>query len=158
MADNDKAVTCNVAPVPRQRRQGPANIDHEYRREATLTVTTGDRRRRVAVSEVAGEIDLRTSETLRARLFELLDEGFSGIVVDFDEVLFCDASGLGTLVAVHNRLRGRGGELRVARARAPQRRLFQITGLDQVIALYDTVEDAVRGLGADGVGTQVTLN
>jgi anti-sigma B factor antagonist len=158
MADNDKAVTCNMTPVPRRRRQAPANFDHAYRREATLTVTVADRRHRVIVTEVAGEIDLRTSEILRARLLELLDEGFSGIVVNFAEVLFCDASGLGTLVAVHNRLRARGGELRVARARAPQRRLFQITGLDQVISLHDTVEDAVRGLGADGVGTQVTLN
>jgi anti-sigma B factor antagonist len=158
MADNDKAVNRNVASVPRQRRPEPASWDHEYRREATLTVTIGDRHRRSVVTVVAGEIDLRTSETLRTRLFELLEEGFSSIVVDFEQVRFCDASGLGTMVAVHNRLRDRGGELRVARARAPQRRLFQITGLDRVITLYDTVEDAVRGLGADGAGTQVTLN
>jgi anti-anti-sigma factor len=158
MADNDKAVNSKVASVPRQRHAEPVSPGAEYRCEATLTVTLGGRHHRTAVAEVTGEIDLRSCETLRTRLFELLEEGFHSVVVDFDQVRFCDASGLGTLVAVHNRLRRRGGELRVARAHAAQRRLFRITGLDRVITLHAGVDEALRGLGADGADRQVTVN
>lgn len=60
----------------------------------------------IVVTEVAGEIDLRTSGFLRKRLFELTDAGFARIVIDFEHVRFCDAAGLGVLVAAQNRLRG----------------------------------------------------
>ncbi|MCW2900527.1 MAG: anti-sigma-factor antagonist [Streptosporangiaceae bacterium] len=110
----------------------------------TLAVTVSGRNRRVVVAEVAGEIDLRTADTLRTRLFGLAEAGFGCIVVDFAEVRFCDATGLGTLVAVRNKLRERGGDLRLARVRAPQRRIFVITRLDRLFRLYDSVEDAIR--------------
>ncbi len=60
----------------------------------------------LVVTEVAGEIDLRTVGILRKRLFELTDAGFGRIVIDFENVRFCDAAGLGALVAAQNRLRG----------------------------------------------------
>jgi hypothetical protein len=61
----------------------------------------------VVVTEVAGEIDLRTVGILRKRLFELTDAGFERIIIDFENVRFCDAAGLGALVAAQNRLRAR---------------------------------------------------
>jgi anti-sigma B factor antagonist len=158
MADNDKAGNSNVASVPCGRRPEPASHGHDNGPEATIAITIGDRRRWTVVAEVTGEIDLRTSQTLRGRLLDLVDEGYRGIVVDFTQVRFCDASGLGALVAAHNRLRERGGELRVAGPRPPQRRLFGITGLDRVIKVHDGVEAAVRGLGVDGTGGRAAPN
>jgi anti-anti-sigma regulatory factor len=61
----------------------------------------------IVVTEVAGEIDLRTVAILRKRLFELTDAGFARIIIDFENVRFCDAAGLGALVAAQNRLRAR---------------------------------------------------
>lgn len=110
----------------------------------TLAVTVSGRHRQMVVAEVAGEIDLRTAETLRTRLLGLADAGFGQIVVDFAQVRFCDATGLGILVAVRNRLRERDGDLRLTRVRPAQRRIFRITGLDRLFALHDSVEDAVR--------------
>lgn len=110
----------------------------------SLSVVVGGRHGGLVVAEVAGEIDLRTAETLRNRLLGLSEAGFGRIVVDFAQVRFCDASGLGTLVAVRNRLREKGGDLRLARVRPAQRRIFDITGLDRLFALHDSVEEAVR--------------
>ncbi|WP_241661462.1 STAS domain-containing protein [Thermomonospora catenispora] len=99
------------------------------------------------VAHVAGEIDLRTAQLLRTRLIEIGREltaaGAARLVVDFADVAFCDASGLGALVGAHNDLRTRGGELALARVRPAQRRLFQVTGLDRLFGLYDTVAEAV---------------
>lgn len=97
----------------------------------------------IAAAEVAGEIDLRTGGILRKRLFELGDAGFGRIVIDFDNVRFCDAAGLGVLVAAHNKLRGQGGAVSLARVRPAQRRLLRVAGLETLFTLYDSVSDAV---------------
>jgi anti-sigma B factor antagonist len=112
-------------------------------RAVSLEITTAGPGGRVAVITVAGEIDLRTARTVRTGLIDVADAGFRCIVVDFQQVRFCDATGLGALVAAHNRLRSDGGELRLARVRAAQRRIFRITGLDRLFTLHDSVEDAV---------------
>jgi anti-sigma B factor antagonist len=114
----------------------------------------------IVVTEVAGEIDLRTVGILRKRLFELSDAGFARIIIDFEHVRFCDAAGLGALVAAQNRLRvqgdgqsdgrgaagmtGPGGTISLARVRPAQRRLLRVAGLDKAFALFDSVPDAVR--------------
>ncbi|WP_433323901.1 STAS domain-containing protein [Spirillospora sp. CA-294931] len=108
-----------------------------------LEITVGAAHGETVVVTLAGEIDLRSADALRDRLVELHGSGFRRLVVDFGEVLFCDASGLGALVAVHNRISERGGEIRLARVRAAQRRLLRITRLHRLFALYGTVEDAV---------------
>jgi hypothetical protein len=123
----------------------------------------------IVVTQVAGEIDLRTVGILRRRLFELTDAGFARIIIDFENVRFCDAAGLGALVAAQNRLRGLGdggdcgdggdgdqgvgadagnagpaGAISLARVRPAQRRLLHVAGLDRAFVLYDSVPDAVR--------------
>lgn len=96
-----------------------------------------------AVVMVAGEIDLRSAMALRDHLNAVTEAGFGSIVVDFERVLFCDASGLNALVALANRLRVQGGGVWLANVRPAQRRLFQITGLDKRFPLCEGVEDAV---------------
>ncbi|MCW2889745.1 MAG: hypothetical protein QOE54_2829 [Streptosporangiaceae bacterium] len=112
-------------------------------RAVSLEVTTAGPGGRIAVIKVTGEIDLRTAATVRTGLLDVAEAGFRRIVVDFQQVRFCDATGLGALVAAHNRLRAEGGELKLAGVRAAQRRILGITGLDRLFTLHDSVEDAV---------------
>ena len=98
-----------------------------------------------ALAEVRGEIDLQTADLLRTRLTALHAEGHRRLVADFAGVLFCDAAGLGALVAVYNLVSAAGGELRLARVRPAQRRLLRVTGLDRVLPLHEDVEDALAG-------------
>ncbi|MEO3783587.1 STAS domain-containing protein [Actinocorallia sp. B10E7] len=100
-----------------------------------------------AVVRVAGEIDLRSALTLRDHLTAVTEAGFASIVIDFEKVLFCDASGLNVLVALANRMRSGGGGVWLAEVRPAQRRLFQITGLDRRFPLCERVEDAVAQAG-----------
>jgi anti-anti-sigma factor len=96
-----------------------------------------------AVAAVRGEIDVRTADVLRARLTELHSRGHRNLVVDFTEVAFCDAAGLGALVAVHNRVSADGGGVRLAGVRPAQRKLLRITGLHRVFGLHEDVEGAL---------------
>ncbi|GAA4518589.1 hypothetical protein GCM10023191_092890 [Actinoallomurus oryzae] len=96
-----------------------------------------------AVVEIVGEIDVHTSGRLRAILVALADEGRTHIVADFTGVRFCDAAGLGALVGVNNRLGRDGGSLRLTGVRPAQRRILQITRLDQLFRPHDDAGDTL---------------
>jgi anti-anti-sigma factor len=120
----------------------PEAADRELRVE--LAGLHGD----TAVVTVAGEIDLRSALTFRDHLLAVAEAGFESIVIDFERVLFCDASGLGALVALGNRVRAAGGGVWLAGARPAQRRLFKITRLDRRFPLCERVEEALAQAGA----------
>lgn len=84
----------------------------------------------------SGEIDLASSPELRSLLHDLLDDDAEVLVLDLQGVSFIDSSGLGVLVGVLQRAQeqpGRRFELRGVQG--PVRRVFDITGLDEVFAL-----------------------
>jgi anti-sigma B factor antagonist len=133
-----------AAHVPR-RRQASTTSTTAFRCATTmpeggeLAIITAEAADGLAVVKVAGEIDLRTAGRLRAGLLDRAEAGFRNIILDFQQVRFCDATGLGALVAAHNTLARQGGGLRLAGVRPAQRRLFRITGLDRALGLHDSV-------------------
>src|SRR5215213_3665773 len=92
---------------------------------------------------VAGEVDVHTAPLLRRRALELLAAGRRQMVVDVGGVEFLDSSGLGVLVEIQTRLREAGGTLALARPADRIRKLFILTGLDEVFSVHDTVEGAL---------------
>lgn len=93
----------------------------------------GDR----CVAELHGELDISTSERLRAELLELIDDGCRALVIDMSELLLIDSTGLGVLVGVLKRVLQYDGEM-VLRAPGPAaRRVFVLTGLDRVFTIVD---------------------
>lgn len=95
-----------------------------------------------AVIEVDGEIDAHTAPALKEAVARSIDQGERRIVVDLQRVSFMDSSGLGVLVSALKRIEGRGGELRIATASRPIRRVMEITGLDKVLQLYSAASEA----------------
>ncbi|MEA3075230.1 MAG: anti-sigma factor antagonist [Actinomycetota bacterium] len=90
-----------------------------------------------ALVQVAGEIDASTAPTLGEALEAAIDQDMRTVVVDAAGITFIDSSGLSVLVAAHKRLKAGGGELVVASASAPVRRLLGISGLDRVLTVRD---------------------
>lgn len=114
--------------------------------ETGLEVTAARVRGDTAVAAVSGEIDLRTADMLRAKLVELHASGPSRLVADFTAVPFCDAAGLGALVAARNQIAAAGGEIVLAGVRPAQLRLLRITGLHRLFAVHSDVRDALAAL------------
>ncbi|WP_254878567.1 STAS domain-containing protein [Streptomyces sp. NA04227] len=78
----------------------------------TLKVTEG-RQGGWVVLHVSGEMDLVTSPVLRQGVHEAVAEGRRSIVVDLSDVMFCDSSGVGVLIATRRLIRSCRGRLRV---------------------------------------------
>jgi anti-sigma B factor antagonist len=122
---------------------GPADEQLVRIETAWMTHATGT----AVVVTVAGEIDLLTIDRLRAALaagFEDLDDG-EILVIDLTQVTFMDSRGLQALVDVTQATQQRREPLRIVVDHTrPVIRPIQVTGLDKVLALFDTIEEALR--------------
>jgi anti-sigma B factor antagonist len=98
----------------------------------------------------AGELDIATAPQLRECLLGLLP-GHPALVVDLDQVSFCDAAGLGVLVGAANRARANGASVHLVCTRPGIRRLFDITGLARRLPLARTFDDVLAALQPCGV-------
>lgn len=94
-----------------------------------------------------GEIDLSTVDTFRDVLNELLIEGRVHLLVDLDETTFFDSLGFGALVGARRKAQAFNGSLGIVCSNARILRLFEITALDRVFRITDSVEaQPARGL------------
>jgi anti-sigma B factor antagonist len=100
------------------------------------------------VVAVRGEVDFGTAPELKRRIGERVDAGARTVVVDLSAVEFIDSTGLGVLVGALRRLQQAGGTLVVVCPNAEMRRIFGIVGLDNVIPLHDTRENAIASVAS----------
>jgi anti-sigma B factor antagonist len=95
-----------------------------------------------AVVTLRGELDAHDAPRLRelftAAVAELEGAARPLLVVDLTGVAFLDSTALGTVVGAVRRVRERGGEFRVVLPESPARRIFEITGLDEVLDVRPT--------------------
>jgi anti-anti-sigma factor len=105
------------------------------------TTGTGASQLQVFVSRVesttrvvlAGELDGAAAAALSEELRQVTADLVGDLVVDVGLLTFIDSTGLSLLVSLHKQVRASGRSLTIADLTAMTRRLFQITGLDQVL-------------------------
>ena len=103
----------------------------------------------VPVVTAPEEIDITNAAGLRAALLQSAALGPGTLVVDMTRTQFCDTAGLHALVAAHKRARAEGGRVLLVLRGATVLRIFSITGLDDVIPNFPTLEEALAA-GAAG--------
>jgi anti-sigma B factor antagonist len=99
------------------------------------------------VVTVGGEIDLVTVDRFRAAVTAGFDQLHDGeiLVLDLTEVTFLSSQGLQALVDVTQAAQRRREPLRIVVDNTrPVIRPIELTGLDNVLALFDTVEEALH--------------
>ncbi|UBU16159.1 STAS domain-containing protein [Nonomuraea gerenzanensis] len=96
-------------------------------------VTQGDDS---AVLRLAGELDLASKEEFRNGLAEAMScLRPPSVIVDLQDVAFCDSSGLNTLIWAANAAEAVGGSVRLSGAQPRVARLLRMTGLDKRFCL-----------------------
>ena len=102
-----------------------------------------DRRNGAIVVHLVGELDLYNAPEVRETLLELCAEQPERLVVDLAEVDFVDSTALGVLIEARTKLENRRMFLLAAPGHETHRALT-ISGLDQHLAVHDTVESALE--------------
>lgn len=84
------------------------------------------------------------------RIYETIRTGQVRVVVDMGEVKWMNSSGLGMLMSALTTLRGSEGDLCLANISDRVRRPVEVTRLNSVIKIYDTVDEAVKHFSRGG--------
>jgi anti-sigma B factor antagonist len=87
------------------------------------------------VVHVGGELDADSSPELSQLIDDAFAAGATQVAVDLTELSFIDSVGLSVLVAGHNRGRSDGVAFEVRNLPSGPRRIFEITGLLEVLDL-----------------------
>jgi anti-sigma B factor antagonist len=109
-------------------------------------ITTQTPEAGTVVLGVHGDADLHTAPELRERISRAIDDGAQALVLDLSETTFLDSMSLGVLLGAMKRMRGRG-EVRLVVSRPDVRRIFEITLLDRVFHLEESLDAALDSLG-----------
>jgi anti-sigma B factor antagonist len=99
-----------------------------------------------SVVGIVGELDLATVPTARATVADALRARRPPrVVLDLTGVEFVDSMGLGVVLGALKRIRADGGSLRVVVATDRVRKALALTGLDRLLSVFDTLDDALTG-------------
>ncbi|RSM57173.1 hypothetical protein DMH03_28405 [Amycolatopsis sp. WAC 01376] len=97
------------------------------------------------VVSVTGEVDTEAAPKLHAAVTTAIDDTGSACVLDLTTVDFLDSAGLATLITANAHAETHGKSLRIAvDSNSPVIRPIEITGLDIVLRLYHTVDEALQ--------------
>jgi anti-anti-sigma factor len=99
------------------------------------------------VVAVSGEIDLATAPTVERELLRA-EESHDLVAIDLRNTSFMDSTGLHAIMATHLRLRERGGQLVIVQGPPQVRRIFELTGLSDHLAMVGD-ETELERLAAD---------
>ena len=102
----------------------------------------------VTVIAVTGEVDMATAPQFTSAAQEALAEGSTSIVVDLRATTFLDSSGLGAILAAVDRARLAGGNLAVVNVDATIQRTLEITGMNDIFPVRDSLEAALEAIRA----------
>lgn len=72
---------------------------------------------------------------------ERVEANQASLLIDLKNVLFMDSAGLGALVAAYKIAQQSNGELMLCSLNGQARMLLEMTGLESVFRIYESVED-----------------
>lgn len=103
----------------------------------------------VPVARYRGDIDAANAARVRDALIEALGEAADDLVLDLATTRYLDSAGIDMLFRLSERLRQRRARLRVVIPPGSQLiRVAEIVALGSVIAVHESVEDALAACAA----------
>jgi anti-sigma B factor antagonist len=113
-------------------------------------INSGPGPEEVYVVHVTGEVDMSHEEELRGELRTAVAAEAKGIVVDLTECEFIDSSGVRALLLSREAQHADDGTERLAVAASSEQilRILSVMGIDRVIPIRPTVEDAAAEISA----------
>ena len=94
-----------------------------------------------ALVSVRGELDLHTCEAFRSTLDEARQDGPKHLVFDLSEVTYMDSTALGVLLVTQRQM---SEPIHIVLGQRHQLTLMHLTGLDEVFALHQTLDEALE--------------
>ena len=88
------------------------------------------------ILRVCGELDIASRALIEPAVLAAIPTAYA-VTLDLRDLEFCDSSGLAMFVAAHERAKAEGTVLTVRNLEPPVRRVFELSGVDQVIDITE---------------------
>jgi anti-anti-sigma factor len=95
---------------------------------------------------VKGQVDIADSDVLEDSIRKAIIESAGAFVIDLSDLEFIDSSGLHVLHRARDLLGREDRQLAVVCPHGPVRRVFELSGLSELFALFATREEAASAL------------
>ena len=66
------------------------------------------------------------------------------IIFDFQYVNFMDSSGIGVIIGRYKKIVSHGGKIAVINMNDRLKKIFNLSGMNKIISMYDNFEDAIN--------------
>lgn len=86
---------------------------------------------------LSGDLDINTVDEFRKEVLEKYDDKDSDIFFDLSDLEYIDSTGLGAIIAVYKKVKEKGRNLTIVRAKKNIKKLFFITELDKIFNMED---------------------
>jgi anti-sigma B factor antagonist len=100
----------------------------------------------VYIVAVTGYLDFDAAPRLKRSIVDSIEAGGRRLVVDLSDAGFIDSTGIGVLAGALKRLHECGGSLVVVCTHENVRSIFELVGLDDLIPLHQSRDDAISAL------------
>jgi anti-sigma B factor antagonist len=90
------------------------------------------------------EIDITNADSCGDELRAAIRPGVAVVIADLTRTAFCDSQGMRQLVLAQERATEAGAELRLAIESPAVLRALKITGLDQLLRIYPSMQAALQ--------------
>lgn len=86
-------------------------------------------------------------EPLREKLSEVIGDGETKVLLNFDRVTYLDSAGIGLIACKYVTMKRLGGQLKLCNLHARTHNVFNITGLLSVFESFTTEQEALGNFG-----------
>ncbi len=99
----------------------------------------------VKAVRITGNLDTQTSTVAQEQLIQLIDNGATKILIDFEDLNYISSSGLRMLLVAVKRLEGTNGQLRICNPNKMVREVFDTSGFSEIFSVYRSQAEALDG-------------
>lgn len=98
------------------------------------------------IVEIEGDVDFYSSPEVRKAIIELTQAQTPVILINLRKVGYMDSSGVATLVEGLQKVGKYGGKFKLTNLRNEVKGVFELSRLDKVFEIYNTIEEAQESL------------
>ncbi len=117
-------------------------------KEETSLILGVEHKGSIVILNAQGFIDQTNSDIFEEKLECLLKNMYYKIVVNMAGLNFVGSAGWGVFLALINKARKKGGDMKISHMRGNISNTFKMLGLHDMINTYDTLSDAVDSFRA----------
>ena len=93
-----------------------------------------------------GDLDATNVETVLEKICNLLNDGYTNLVVDFKELRYVNSTGLGILLHFSKSAKEKGGSFKIANINENVYEIIEIIGATSLLEIYDELEEAIAAI------------